>query len=290
MMKIKAYTLNSFAKSIEGGNPAAVVLNADALSENDMKKIAGIIGFSETAFIMKSNKADFKVRFFTPTEEVELCGHATVGVFSLLLSLGEIKPGVYTQETGAGILKVEANKDMSIIMNQTIPSFYEIISKSEIADSLNITTAGIQEDLPVQVVSTGLRDIIVPIKNIEILKSIRPDFDKVSAVSKKYNSTGYHLFTFDTVNGSDAHCRNFAPLYGISEESATGTSSGALASYLFKHDKINSKDEEHIVFEQGYTMKKPSEIIVFLKIREKNIIEVKVGGKALNLSEIEIKI
>lgn len=289
-MKIKAYTLNSFAKSIEGGNPAAVVLNADALSENDMKKIAGIIGFSETAFIMKSNKADFKVRFFTPTEEVDLCGHATVGVFSLLLSLGEIKPGVYTQETGAGILKVEANKDMSIIMNQTIPSFYEIISKSEIADSLNITTAGIQEDLPVQVVSTGLRDIIVPIKNIEILKSIRPDYDKVSAVSRKFNSTGYHLFTFETVNGSEAHCRNFAPLYGISEESATGTSSGALASYLFKHDKINPKDEEQIVFEQGYTMKKPSEIIAFLKIREKNIIEVKVGGKALNLSEIEIKI
>lgn len=290
MMKIKAYTLNSFAKSIEGGNPAAVVLNADALSENDMKKIAGIIGFSETAFIMKSNKADFKVRFFTPTEEVDLCGHATVGVFSLLLSLGKVKPGVYTQETRAGILKVEANKDMSIIMNQTTPSFYEIISKSEIADSLNITTAGIQEDLPVQVVSTGLRDIIVPIKNIEILKSIRPDFDKVSAVSRKYNSTGYHLFTFETVNGADAHCRNFAPLYGISEESATGTSSGALASYLFNHDKITPKTAENIVFEQGYTMKKPSEIIVSLKIHDKNIIEVKVGGKALNLSEIEIKI
>lgn len=290
MMKIKAYTLNSFAKSIEGGNPAAVVLNADALSENDMKKIADIIGFSETAFIMKSNKADFKVRFFTPTEEVDLCGHATVGVFSLLLSLGKIKPGVYMQETRAGILKVEADKDMSITMNQTIPSFYDIISKSEIADSLNITTAGIQEDLPVQVVSTGLRDIIVPIKNIEILKSLRPNFDKVSAVSKKYNSTGYHLFTFETVNSSNAHCRNFAPLYGISEESATGTSSGALACYLFKHDKINPKDVEHIVFEQGYTMKKPSEIIVSLKIHEKNIIEVKVGGKALNLSEIEIKI
>lgn len=70
-MKIKVYTLNSFAKSIEGGNPAGVVLSADYLSEEDMKKIAGIIGFSETAFVMKSDLADFKVRFFTPNEEVD---------------------------------------------------------------------------------------------------------------------------------------------------------------------------------------------------------------------------
>ncbi len=290
VMKIKAFTLNSFAKSIEGGNPAAVVFNADDLSENVMKKIAGIIGFSETAYVMESDLADFKVRFFTPTEEVDLCGHATVGVYYLLLSLGIIKPGIYTQETKAGILNIEIKEDMSIVMNQTLPTFYETICKEEIADSLNIAVAEIDENLPVQIVSTGLRDIIVPIKNIEILRSIKPDFKKVAEISKKYNAVGYHIFTLKSLSDSDAHCRNLAPLYGIPEESATGTSNGALACYLFKYDKINPNNTEYIVIEQGYSMEKPSEIIVSLAIQNKEVVEVLVGGKALNISEIEVEI
>lgn len=84
-MEIKVYKINAFAKTAIGGNPAGVVVNADELSENDMKKIAGIVGLSETAFVMKSDVADFRVRFFTPTEEVDLCGHATIGTFSILL-------------------------------------------------------------------------------------------------------------------------------------------------------------------------------------------------------------
>lgn len=289
-MKIKAFTLNSFAKSIEGGNPAAVVFNADHLSDNTMKNVACIIGFSETAYVMKSDVADFKVRFFTPTEEVDICGHATVGVYYLLLTLGLIKPGTYTQETKAGILNIEIKEDMSIIMNQRLPTFYETICKEEIADSLNITLAEIDENLPIQIVSTGLRDIIIPIKSIEILKAIKPDFEKVLQISKKYNAVGYHLFTLESLNDSDAHCRNLAPLYGIPEESATGTSNGALACYLFKYDKITPNNTEYIIIEQGYSMEKPSEIIVSLSIQNKEIVEVLVGGKALNIAEIEVEI
>ena len=89
---------------------------------------------------------------------------------------------------------------------------------------------------------------------------------------------------------ANAHCRNLAPLYGIPEESATGTSNGALACYLFKYNKINSENFENIVFEQGYSMKRPSEILVSLNVEENEALEVKVGGKSLNLSTIEIEI
>lgn len=289
-MKVKAYTLNSFAKCIEGGNPAGVVLNADDLSEDSMKKIAGIIGFSETAFVMRSGLADFKVRFFTPNEEVDICGHATIGTFSTLLSKGLIKPGKYLQETKAGVLSVELKEDFSIMMNQNTPSYYQIISKEEIADSLNITINEIVDELPIQIVSTGLRDIIIPIKNIDMVNSIKPNFEKVSKISSKYNTIGYHIFSLESLNGSNAYCRNFAPLYGIPEESATGTSNGALACYLVKYDKIKYDNANHIIVEQGYSMEKPSEIIVSLTTEGKEVIEVKVGGKALNLSEIEVQI
>src|SRR3989344_2115961 len=106
-MEIKVYTLNSFAKEQNGGNPAGVVLNADGLTEVQMKSIAGQVGFSETAFIQKSQKANFKVRFFTPTDEVDLCGHATIASYYLMWKQGLIKPGNYKQETKAGLLGIE---------------------------------------------------------------------------------------------------------------------------------------------------------------------------------------
>ncbi|QHQ63383.1 PhzF family phenazine biosynthesis isomerase [Anaerocolumna sedimenticola] len=289
-MKVKAYTINSFAKTSLGGNGAGVVLDADYLSDEEMQKIAAVLGFSETAFVLNSNLADFKVRFFTPSEEVDLCGHATIGTFFTMGTLGYIKPGNYLQETKAGILGVEIKEDQSIMMSQPLPVFFETIDKSEIADSLNIEIANIHEDLPVQIVSTGLRDIIVPIKNLDVLYSIKPDFKKIFEISRRYSAVGYHVFSLETINFSTACCRNFAPLFGIPEESATGTSNGALGCYLYKYGKINFGQTSNIIIEQGYAMKKPSEIFVSLAVEGEKITGVKVGGRALNLSSIEIDI
>lgn len=289
-MKLKVYTVSSFAKTLEGGNPAGVVLDADSLSEKSMKKIAGAIGFSETAFVMKSDSAHFKVRFFTPEEEVDLCGHATIAAFYVLLSKGLIKPGIFLQETKAGILSVEVKEDSSIMMEQNVPSFYETVNKKEIADSLNITENEMIDVLPVQIVSTGLRDILIPVKNIDILNSIKPNFEEVSRISSKYNTIGYHVFTFESLYGSNAYCRNFAPLYGICEESATGTSNGALASYLHKYGNTKMGSDHQFVMEQGYSMKKPSEITVELIVEGLVVTGVKVGGKVMNLTEIGVEI
>lgn len=289
-MKIKGYRINAFAKTTQGGNPAGVVLDAERLSEMDMKRTAQILGFSETAFVMKSDVADYKVRFFTPNEEVDLCGHATIGTYACLLSKGLIRPGKYTQETRAGILNVEVKEDATIMMNQTVPEFCEMIDAKEIADSLNISVDNIAEDMPVQIVTTGLKDIIVPIKNIDMLNGISPDFDKISKMSRKYKAVGYHIFTLESLCHSTAYCRNFAPLYDIPEESATGTSNGALACYLYRQGIVNSDNCENMVFEQGYSMNLPSEIFVTLVTADGEIREVKVGGKALNLRKLKIEL
>ncbi len=285
---VKVFTLNAFAKTKDGGNPAGVVIDADSLSEKDMQKIAQKVGFSETAFVQKSDKADFKVSFFTPKGEVDLCGHATIATFYLLAAKGLIKPGNYSQETKAGILNLEVKEDNTIFMNQNLPKFFDVSDKKEIAKSLNISEDAISPDLPVQIVSTGLRDVLIPIKSLKDLFEIKPNFESVSKISKKYDVIGYHLFTLETKFGSAAHCRNLAPLYDIPEESATGTSNGALACYLFKYGKISKKQADNLVFEQGYSMKKPSEILVQLKIKNDEIAEVKVGGIASNIQEKEI--
>lgn len=289
-MKITAYKINAFAKTLNGGNEAGIVFNAGHLSEADMQKIAAAFGFSETAFVMKSAYADFKVRFFTPVQEVDLCGHATVGTYCAMAELGRINAGIYKQETKAGILNIEIKNDLTVMMEQLIPDYGEIIGKKEIADSLNISVDEISKDLPVQIISTGLRDIIVAVDKIGILDAIKPDFKKIENISRKYQAVGYHVFSLEIYGDANAHCRNFAPLCGIDEESATGTSSGALACYLYKYGKINAKQAGNIILEQGYSMDKPSEIIAALKIKDNKIIGVKVGGKSLKLSEIEAEI
>jgi len=288
-MEVKVYRLNVFAETTNGGNPAGVVLDADFLSLDEMQKIAKKVGLSETAFVQKSTNADYKVIFFTPDGEVDLCGHATVAVFYLLAEKEIIQVGKYKQETKAGILEVEYRDDGMIYMNQCKPKFYKTLDKKEIADTLNIDVDEIMADLPVQIVSTGLKDILIPIKSLKTLCDIKPNFDKISHVSKKYGVIGYHIFTLETKHASTAHCRNFAPLYDIFEEAATGTSSGALSCYLYKYGVILEKNIKGLIFEQGYSMNKPSKILANLIVCDYEIIEVKVGGTALNIENKDIK-
>lgn len=289
-MKLKVYTLNAFGKSATGGNPAGVVLDADNLSEIQMKAIAKEVGLSETAFLMKSDVADFKLKFFTPTKEVPLCGHATIANFFLLFKLEIIAPGTYTQETNAGILNIDIKEDGTTFMSQTQPIFSGLLDKNKIADSLNIPADDIFSDMPIEIVSTGLPDIIVPVNSLNSLLSIDPNFDLISKISKKHNAVGYHVFTFETKSNAIANSRNFAPLYGIPEESATGTATGALASYLFKHNKLPVNNLNSLDFEQGYSMSMPSEIKADLEVENGRISNVKVGGKCSNLKEMYIKI
>lgn len=285
MPNIIVATLNAFAREAGGGNPAGVVLDADRLAEASMRDIAAKVGLSETAFVQESATADFKIRFFTPAAEVDLCGHATIAAFSFLFGRRRISPGKHSQETKAGILGVEVQADGTVFMDQTLPVFESAIDRGEVAASLGTGLDSLAPDMPVQIVSTGLRDIIVPVVSLRALAGLEPDLERIAAVSQEHGAVGYHAFSLETRHGSAAHCRNFAPLYGIPEEAATGTSSGALACYLFKHGKISAGRAGGLVFEQGYSLDRPSEILVRLEIANREITGVRVGGKAAAAGE-----
>ncbi|MEI5907050.1 PhzF family phenazine biosynthesis protein [Bacillus spongiae] len=281
-MEFSVYTLNAFTKGSKGGNPAGVVLDADKFTDNEMQKIANHIGFSETAFIHKSDVADFNIRYFTPNDEVNLCGHATIASFYLLLQNKVVNYGQYLIETKAGILEVNIEEDGRIFLSQALPYFGQEIRREKVLSSLNLELDGLNNELPIQIVSTGLKDILIPIKNKKILHQITPNFDEITSISKEYGVVGYHLFSLDSQDNSVVHCRNFAPLHNILEESATGTSNGALSCYLYKYGVI--KGSQSLTFEQGFTMNCPSEIISKVKINEeREIIKIEVGGNCSGL-------
>ena len=189
-MNVEVYTLNAFAKDGNGGNPAGVVLDADFLSASQMQRTAREVGFSETAFVQKSACADYKLRYFTPAREVDLCGHATIAAFHLLQSLGRGAEGSYTLETKAGILEVSLSRDGDVYLSQALPQFHEIIPREEIAASLRITVEDLAGELPIQIVSTGLRDILVPVGSRTLLTRIQPDYSAITDISAKYNVIG----------------------------------------------------------------------------------------------------
>jgi len=270
------YRLRAFPKTSHGGNKAGVFINGYSLTETDMQTIAKRVNYSETAFVLKSDLADFKVRFFTPNSEVDLCGHATIATFNLLRDLKIISPGIYTQETKAGILNLDVKNDF-VFMEQPAPKFYDFVDKNLIRKCFK--KIDFDERFEPQIVSTGIKEIFIAVKSVEELNHLEPDFEAISTLARTYSAIGIHAFSLG--EDADAYGRNFAPVVGIDEESATGTSNGALASYLYKY----WKKKNNYVLRQGYSMNQPSEIIVNLETENELVKKVHVGGSAIIINQ-----
>jgi PhzF family phenazine biosynthesis protein len=280
-MKTTVYHVNAFTADSKAGNPAGVVLDADSLSGSEMLAIAKEVGFSETAFVSESDKATKRLRFFTPTEEVDLCGHATIASWSLMYQHNLVDQGISTQETLAGLLKVEVGADGLIFMEQAKAALFEVVESEIVAPILGIKPTDFNSLFKPQVVSTGLKDLIVILNSEDVLNSLVPDFEAMAAFSKDHDITGMHVLCLLDEQPSLAAARNFAPLVGIDEESATGTSNGAFLCYLKRYGSLPAQDQYRI--EQGKSIGQTS----YIYGRFEND-TVWIGGNATVMKEIEI--
>ena len=273
--------LKSFTYNGSGGNGAGLVILDRDMSEEQMQKIAANVGLSETAFLKRLDEENFDVRFFTPVCEVELCGHATIAAFyyvgEKLINNKKHNLKLY-QNTKAGKLAIYINfnneKVESVLMDQASPKFFGYIEENQkinIAKSLGIDISCIgltNYQIEPAIVSTGLKDVLIPVKDRYTLNNLNPQFDMISEVSKANDVVGYHVYTID--NGQ-LYTRNFAPLVCINEECATGTSNGALGALLYKENILSGYFEVL----QGEAMNELSLICVHVDDNG-----VKVGGKA----------
>ncbi|MCS5422910.1 MULTISPECIES: PhzF family phenazine biosynthesis protein [Psychrilyobacter] len=289
-MKIKIYQVDAFTNQSYCGNAAGVVPYAEGLSDLQMQLIAKEMSLSETAFVFPGCKGyDFEVRFFTPTEEVDLCGHATIATFSLLKELGIIAADKreLIQKTKAGNLNIRFVENGSVLMRQAEPVNIEYsVPFNELYSAMGVSLeeVGVKNLMnSPEIWSTGLPDILLPLKSVEILKDLTPSMDELADLSRKLNVVGVHAFAIDEED--KVWCRNFAPAFGIPEESATGTSNGALGACLqakgWKSNEILS-----FVAHQGDWMKSPSRITVQVNADSKP--EVWVGGEAVIVLQGEI--
>ncbi len=286
MDETRVLQVDAFTDEPLAGNPAGVVPDADGLEDEQLQAIAREMAVSETAFLQSEpdSEADWRIRYFTPSQEVDLCGHATVASFGVLHEEGVLSTGTTTFETNVGVLECRVDEDGTVWMTQDAPTIDAVeVEYGTVADALGVereALEGASADLPLAVSSTGLPFLVVPITYLSDVGNAQPDMAAVEALTDRVDAAGVYLFTFDTLEGdSTLHARMFAPGAGVPEDPVTGTASGAVGAYLERYGAFDPFPEE-LRLEQGHYLERPG----LVRVRVDGA-AVRVGGRAVGSLE-----
>jgi trans-2,3-dihydro-3-hydroxyanthranilate isomerase len=285
-----------------GGNPLAVFPEAEGLSSEEMQRLAREMNLSETTFVLPAEApgADFKVRIFTPASELPFAGHPVVGTHWVLAHLGRVElraPVTRVHlELGVGVLSADlhlrADHIDRVVMTQDRPRFLTILDDlRDLAAGLGLDPRSIRETgLPVQVVSTGIPQMIVPVRSLHEVRALDATRLNVAALNRACQSVDtqcVHVFTLEADDpAATVHVRMFAPLLGVPEDPATGSSNGAMGAYLVHHRAIPvTPPTTYILSEQGAEMGRPSKLFIEVDGTADEITAVRVAGQVVRVAE-----
>ena len=293
-MQLEYHLLDVFTDRQFGGNPLAVFPQPPPnLSPTVMQQIAKELNLSETTFVLPPDDPalDLRLRIFTPAAELPMAGHPTVGTAYALARLGffgqlEAQTTIVF-ELGVGPIKVSVNADRhgnpsEIWMQQPNPQFGEIYAdRRAIAAMLSLDESDLRADAPLQVLSSGLPFLYVPVATLAAVAEIQLRQDRWQALLAGSEAQNVFVMTTETVEAeSTVHSRMFAPALGVAEDPATGSASGPLAAYLLKYGLADAGD---MVSEQGFEMGRPSIIRMRVERSGGEITSVAIGGSCVML-------
>lgn len=301
MKEVIVYQIDSFTKEKFKGNPAGVVLNAEDLTADEMQLIARELNNSETAFVCnpgQDENFDYHVRYFTPTIEVPICGHATIGALYAKAIEDKLESCTITINTQVGVLPIDIvrnENDYQITMTQgsfsLSPAFDPSVTRN-IVQALGLEMEDLDERCPVQIASTGHSKVMIGIKSRAVLNQLVPDFDDLAHLSKEIKCNGYFVFTFDS---DDQHIltygRMFAPAIGILEDPVTGNANGPLGGYLIQNRIIESSDGNfEFIGRQGEAISRIGAVKVEVNVTHHLPEVIKITGNAVNVFRTVMRI
>lgn len=283
------YQIDAFTKEKLLGNPAGVITNADGLTEIEMQKIARELNNSETAFILPPTDEthDVHVRFFTPQNEVPICGHATIAAHYARAVENHFGTVRIYQKTGAGVLPVDIihdGSDYKIVMTQGKITFGDRISGEPyemLLQALGISVSDLRTECPVCIASTGHSKVMIGIRDISLLHRLTPNMVLLTKVSKLIGCNGFYVFTLHPDEKVLVHGRMFAPAIGINEDPVTGNANGPLGAYLV-HFGLSGKNSGVFSFSamQGEAIHRTGIMEVQVEVENNEPVEVKIIGNA----------
>jgi trans-2,3-dihydro-3-hydroxyanthranilate isomerase len=287
-----------FTDRLFGGNQLAVYLDGRGLSASAMQAIANEMNFSETTFLLPAENAgtDFRLRIFTPSAELPMAGHPTIGSAFALARAGVLDPGRndFVFALGLGPTPVSLTwrgGDLSFaFMTQPLPTFSRPIADSAAAAAaLGLPQAAVAgTGLPVQVVSCGMPFLFVPVATRRAVDSAVSNAEAIDRFSRAAGLDASGVFLFSSETGGDkatVYSRMFAPGFGIAEDPATGSASGPLGCYLVRHKVVPPDKAGAILNLQGVHMGRPSHVHVSIGVERAEITSVRVGGEAVLAGE-----
>jgi trans-2,3-dihydro-3-hydroxyanthranilate isomerase len=291
-MKRRLYTLDVFTSKPFAGNPLAVVTDGDGLTAKKMQAIAREMNLSETVFIQRptNNRALARLRIFTTTQELPLAGHPVIGTWFLLAELGVVPASEGSvhilQQTGAGILPVEFTfhngRPVRVTMTQKPARFSRApFSRAALAATLGLKPSDLVPSLPLEFVSTGIANLMVPVTRTAVLAKIQMNMRALAQLIAPHGTMAY---CFSLEGRGRVRSRGMLP-WGVMEDPATGSAAGSLGAYLVHHGQL--KPSEPLLVAQGVEMGRPSEIHVEVT-GEKEKLTPKVSGSAVRIFEGEI--
>lgn len=300
--KYIVYQIDSFTESKFSGNPAGVVLDATGLSDTQMLLIAREINCSETAFIFPLDNhtdCEVEVRFFTPTVEVPICGHATIAAHYVRAKnhAEQFEYLNYSQKTKAGILPIQVIKKESAIfikMTQGKISFEPVAIKNQqkIIEALGISSSDLLDSYPIEIASTGHSKVMIGINSNEKLNNLKPDLDSLVKLSEIIGCNGYFVFCISNKdNEFSTNGRMFAPAIGINEDPVTGNANGPLGAYLVKNKLVDVIDDSFkFIAYQGEAINRFGNMTVEVSVKDNLPTKVNIQGTAVEVFRTEIEI
>lgn len=287
--KIEFFYVDAFTTETFGGNPAGVIPNAENLTDEDMQKIANELNLSETAFLLPTSNADpnYKIRYFTPTKEVDFCGHATLGTAWLMATKYNWidKDDKIVFESNIGLIPVkwlmENNQLTRVSMTQVRPQVKSIdISPAVVANLVGIHETEIDDRYPIKIANTGVPHLMVPVKTRQAIDQAEPNLNELKKMNNDFNISTTHLFTFDTNGQFDIYTRDFCPNIGIDEDPVTGAANGALGGYLYLENILAQQERHQLMIGQGHTINRPGILYVTITPDAETAV-IEVAGAAV---------
>jgi trans-2,3-dihydro-3-hydroxyanthranilate isomerase len=291
---LRFYIVDVFAESRFSGNQLAVFRDCAKLTKPEMQRIAQEMHYSETTFITSEelHESGYDVRVFTPGYELPFAGHPTLGTAYVIQSqiIGK-RVAEVTLNLKVGQITVTFTYSRGVPnvlwMRQKPPIFGKSFSKNRIANVLGLSISDLDPKFPVQLVSTGIPFVVVPLTGLKAIRRIRIDNVGLAQLFKETKSTVILVFSPETYSReNDLNVRVFGLPSVIPEDPATGSGNGCLAAYLVKQRYLGT-EEVDLKVEQGYEINRRS--LLMLRAKETSDgIKVEVGGRVQFVAKGEL--
>jgi trans-2,3-dihydro-3-hydroxyanthranilate isomerase len=260
------------------GNQLAVFTDGREVDDATMQDLARELKFSETVFVLPSERAHARIRIFTPAIELPFAGHPVLG--SAFVLGAPLQLGVIELETGAGVIPVELEREGARLvfgrMTQPVPNWRPYEREAELLAALGVE----RSELPVEIYDLGPTHVYVALESPEAVAALRPDMTALLE-----HVVGTNCFAG---SGKQWKTRMFGPAQGVPEDPATGSAAGPLAVHLARHGRIQFGDE--IEISQGAEIGRPSKLYARVEGSPDAIERVQVGGSAVTVAHGEFRL